>query len=304
MHARRTVVSLAGCATLALVPVLVPGAAQAAAGAPTVALSIDPTHGTPGASVTGTITVANCTAPSFVLDESYVDVNGDPATATPAGTPVVTSDPNVYTVSITVPADAARSDLSEKPVTVTVTATCTTETASPSPLPTVDATPTAGPLVVRATAHAARSAALTAALTANQAQASGTILVDALAAAVITADPKRVKLGTPFTFTLSGCVGGLADLYVLDGAGNDFTVADADVTQTSDTAYKGTFTIPKTAKVGDGGIVADCAQAASASAGVAFFTSPSATGAGAGSGAGSGAGDVPTAVPADPHLTG
>ena len=289
MPARRLVVSLAGCATLALATVLVPGAAQAVVAGPSATLSIDPTHGIPGASLTGTITVANCTGPTFVLSESYVNVNGDPATATLATVPVVTSNPNVYTVSLTVPSDAARSNLSGAPVTVTVTATCSTDTP-----PVLDG-PAGPPLILSPNARVVRSAALTT----NQAQASDTVLVDALAAAVITADPNRVKLGTPFTFTLTGCVGGLADLYVLDGSGNDFTVADADVTQTSATAYHGTFTIPKTAKVGDGGIVADCAQADSTSAGVMFFVNASPAGSGSGSGNG-----VPIAVPSRPHFTG
>ena len=284
MPARRLIVSLAGCATLALATVLVPGAAQAVVAGPSATLSIDPTHGIPGASLTGTITVSNCTGPTFALSESYVDVNGDPATPNPSPVPVVTSNP--YTVSLTVPSDAARSNLSGAPVTVTVTATCRTPQ---SPVPD------APPLVLRPNARVVRSAALTA----DQAQASDTVLVDALAAAVITADPNRVKLGTPFTFTLTGCVGGLADLYVLDGAGNDFTVPDADVTQTSDTAYHGTFTIPTTAKVGDGGIVADCAQADSTSAGVAFFVNASTAGSGSGSGNG-----VPIAIPSRPHFTG
>lgn len=283
MPARRLIVSLAGCATLALATILVPGAAQAVVAGPSATLSIDPTHGIPGASLTGTITVSNCTRPTFALSESYVDVNGDPATATPPAVPVVTSNPDVYTVSLTVPSDAARSNLSGAPVTVTVTATCSTPV------------PDSPPLVLNPKARVVRSAALTA----NQAQASDTVLVDALAAAVITADPNRVKLGTPFTFTLTGCVGGLADLYVLDGAGNDFTVPDADVTQTSDTAYHGTFTIPTTAKVGDGGIVADCAQADSTSAGVAFFVNASTAGSGSGSGNG-----VPIAIPSRPHFTG
>lgn len=287
MPARRLIVSLAGCATLALATILVPGAAQAVVAGPSATLSIDPTHGIPGASLTGTITVSNCTRPTFALSESYVDVNGDPATATPPAVPVVTSNPDVYTVSLTLPSDAARSNLSGAPVTVTVTATCSTPV------------PDSPPLVLNPKARVVRSAALTA----NQAQASDTVLVDALAAAVITADPNRVKLGTPFTFTLTGCVGGLADLYVLDGAGNDFTVPDADVTQTSDTAYHGTFTIPTTAKVGDGGIVADCAQADSTSAGVAFFVNASTAGSGNGSGSGSGNG-VPIAIPSRPHFTG
>lgn len=279
MPARRLIVSLAGCATLALATVLVPGTAQAVVAGPSATLSIDPTHGIPGASLTDTITVANCTGPTFALSESYVDVNGNPASATPATVHVVTSTPHVYTVSLTIPSDAARSNLSGAPVTVTVTATCGT------------------PLVPNPNARVVRSAALTA----NQAQASDTVLVDALAAAVITADPNRVQLGTPFTFTLTGCVGGLADLYVLDGAGKDFTVADADVTQTSATAYHGTFAIPKTAKVGDGGIVADCAQADSTSAGVAFFSKPTTASSGSGSGSRNG---VPVAIPSRPHFTG
>lgn len=290
MPARRLVVSLAGCATLALATVLVPGAAQAVVAGPSATLSIDPTHGIPGASLTGRITVTNCATPTFALSESYVDVNGNPATATPTTVPVVTPHPDVYTVSLTVPTDAARSNLSGAPVTVTVTATCN-----------LDAPPVLNspPLVLNPNARVLRSAALTI----NQAQATDTVLVDALAAAVITADPNRVQLGTPFTFTLTGCIGGLADLYVLDGAGKDFTVADADVTQTSETRYHGTFTIPKTAKVGDGGIVADCAQADSTSAGVAFFSK--ATTAGSGSGSGNGSGNrVPVAIPSRPHFTG
>lgn len=286
MPARRLIVSLAGCATLALATVLVPGAAQAVVAGPSATLSIDPTHGIPGASLTGTITVSNCTGPTFALSESYVNVNGNPATATPPAVPVLTPNPDVYTVSLTVPSDAARSNLSGAPVTVTVTVTC-------SAPPVLDVPP----LVLSPNARVVRSAALTA----NQAQASDTVLVDALAAAVITADPNRVKLGTPFTFTLTGCVGGIADLYVLDGAGNDFTVPDADVTQTSDTAYHGTFTIPTTAKVGDGGIVADCAQADSTSAGVAFFVNASTAGSGSGNGSGNG---VPIAIPSRPHFTG
>ncbi len=83
MPARRLIVSLAGCATLALATVLVPGAAQAVVAGPSATLSIDPTHGIPGASLTGTITVSNCTGPTFALSEST-----STSTATPPPLPL------------------------------------------------------------------------------------------------------------------------------------------------------------------------------------------------------------------------
>jgi hypothetical protein len=115
-------------------------------------------------------------------------------------------------------------------------------------------------------------------------------------APAVTVDPDTVKPGASFAFTITGCTGGLADLFFLDGDGNDTDVPFGNVTQTSATAYKGTFTVPTDAALGDGGIIVDCSQAASTGAGVRIVSSSS-------SGGGSGA-PIPVPVVDTPHFTG
>jgi hypothetical protein len=263
-----------GITGLAVAASLVPSSFAQAAPAPTAALTTSPTSGTPGTPVTGTITVTNCPTATVSVTGGYVNVNGDDATTTPV-TAATTADPNVFTAELAVPTDAARSDLSDSPVTFTATATCSTSTPPPT----------------NPTLRTARAAA------ANQAVGTATVVVNAVAPPTVTVSPKRVKLGKAFTFTISGCTGGLADLFMLDGAGHDTSIPNANVVTTSATAYHGSFKVPTSAKVGSGGLVVDCAQAANAGAGLVLFT----TAANAGSGSGA---PVAVPVPRVPHFTG
>ncbi len=284
--------SVLGIAGLSLAAVLVPTYAaqatpRAVAPASVGTLVIDPTEALPGAVVAATVSIdeaASCTVEAVTIQGTYVDVNGDDATTSVV--PTTKQDSLTYTANLTIPADAARSDLSEEPVSYEATAACdtVTETASPTPSATVPA-------------GLKRAAAVKAVVATTPTPAgSATVTVLATTAPTVTVNPDTVHTGKSFTFTITGCTGGLADLYFLDGDDNDTTVPDANVTQDSATAYHGTFTVATNAALGDGGIVVDCAQAASSGAGVRIVDDST---------DGSGSGD-PIAVPvgSTPHFTG
>lgn len=282
MSARRTTV-LTAVSALALGAAVLPlSLAEAATGSPTVTLSVAPTHGTPGTSLTGTITLANCDTPSVTVSGTYVDVNGDPAT-TPTVTAVAT-DATHFTAALSVPSDAARSDLSGQPLAFTATATCAAATASPSPSATATASPSPAPTA-------------TAAPGTTTATGTADVAVDALAEPTVTVSPTTVRAGQAFSFTITGCTGGLADLYLLDGADNDTSVPDSGVTQLSATSYRGTMTVPAKAAGGSGALVVECAQAASGGADLTVVAAPGTTASGP-------VAPPATAVTRTPHFTG
>lgn len=261
MKNRRTLTLTAVSALAVSAAVLPLSLAQAATGSPTASLVVAPAHGTPGTSLTGTITVASCDTPSVVVNGTYVDVNGDPAT-TPTVT-AVAQDATTFTAALSVPADAARSDLSEEPLTFTASVTCATSSPSPSPSPSATPTATASPTPAATAAPAVRARAAAAPVSAT---ASANVTVDALAEPVVTVTPSTVTVGKAFSFSITGCTGGLADLYTLDGADKDTSVPQGAVDQLSATSYRGTVTIPANATVGAGSLVVECAQAASSGA--------------------------------------
>ena len=256
-----------GIASLSLAAVLVPAHALAAV-ASVGSLVVDPTEGLPGASVSGTVTIdpASCTVSSVSISGAYVDTKGKDATVDPVPA-AQQGTSSTYRATLVLPSDAASTDVSDSSVTYSATAVCADAAATPSPAP--------------------RPAGST--------HLAGTASVKVLtfAAPVVTVDPDTVEVGKSFAFSVTGCLGGLADFFFLDGDGNDATVPD---TAGSATSFHGSYTVAQTAATGDGGIVVDCAQTAQGAAGVRI-THLAAEGK---------AGGAPVAVPviSRPHFTG
>jgi hypothetical protein len=251
--------------------------ALAAHAAPTVTLSVAPHHGVPGAAITGTINVAECSPDSISVTGTYVDVDGEDAT-TPAV--AATNQGNgVWSAALTVPADAARTSLSDEPVTFTATpdSACDPDSQAPE----------------SRRADSRRAAALPAAVVAT---GTATVVVDDLAAATLTVTPASVKAGGTFTYSISSCVGGIADFYLEDNDGNDTDIEESTVTShPSATAYTGTMTVPADAVTGDAGVFLECAQSGPADAALLITDGSAGNGGGA-----------PVAVPVDnaPTFTG
>ena len=246
---RRTLPSVLGVATVAVSAALLH--ASPAFAAPTATLVVTPDHGTPGTSLSATVTLTECTATAVSITGSYVDVDGEDATTAPVAA-TAGGDPATWNATLEVPDDAARSSLSEEPVTFTANVTCEGG-ATPSGTDTVE--------------------------------------VDDLAEPTVTTDPDAVAPGDAFEFSITGCTGGLADIYFVDGDGNDYDVPESAVSEDSATAYSGTYTVPGDAVAGDGGLGVECTQAASSGADVTVLGAE---------GDGGGAGEGGAAPPADP----
>lgn len=280
MSRRRTVSTFTGLAGLSLAAVLSPvGLAHAVEGDPTVTLTITPTSGVPGAELAATVVLTNCAATSVTITGRYFNVDGDDNAATP---PVeVAQTDGEFRTSLAVPADAARSDLSDAQVTFTASADCTAPTPQGS---------TAPPTLTN------QQPGLKAAAAANVVTGTAKVTVLATAAPTIVVDPDRVKRGASFRYTVTGCTGGLVDLFFEDADGTDVDIDPASVIADSATAFHGTFTTTAATALGDAGLFVDCAQAAGFGAGV-VVTDSATTGDGGG---------APVAVPvrSAPHFTG
>lgn len=280
MSRRRIATTFAGLAGLSLAAVLSPiGLAQAVEGTPTVTLTINPTSGVPGAELGATVVLANCDATSVTITGRYFNVDGDDNAPTPTVT--VAQANGEFHTSLPVPADAARSDLSETQITYTASADC----AAPAP-ETTTAPPTAQP-GLKSAPHAAA---------ANVVTGTAKVTVLATAAPTIVVDPDNVVRGGAFTYKVTGCTGGLVDLFFEDANGTDVDIDPADVVTDSATAFHGTFTTTSATALGDGGLFVDCAQAAGLGAGVAVSDAALEAG----------GGGAPVAVPvrSTPHFTG
>lgn len=276
---RRLLALSTATAAVGLAAALLP--ATAASAASTVTMTVAPTHGVPGTAINATIDVSGCSPDVVTVTGSYVDVDGQDAT-TPSVQATHTSGTS-WTASLAVPADAARSSLSEEPVRFTATPDASCDpSATPTPTPTATLAP-----------QGSRSTAAAAAVPTG----SANVTVDDLPAATLTVDPTTVQRGKTFDYTITGCTGGVADFYLEDNAGTDTDIPDSTVTSSaSSTSFKGTMTVPAKAATGPAGVFLECAQAASAEADLEI-TAP------AGSGSGSGGG-VPVAVRATPRFTG
>lgn len=270
---RRLLALSTATAAVGLAAALLPAVAANAAGA--VTIDVTPTHGVPGAALNATIDVTGCTPDVVTVTGSYVDVDGEDATTPPVQ--ATHGSGTSWTAALTVPDDAARSSLSEEPVTFTATPDSSCDTASPSPSPSSTLAPSA---------HRAPAAVPT---------DSADVTVDDLPAATLTVDPSTVQRGKTFDYTIAGCTGGVADFYLEDNDGTDTDIPDSTVTsQPSSTGYKGTMTVPADAATGPAGVFLECTQAASAEADLEI-TAPGSDGNGNG---------VPVAVPATPSFTG
>ena len=281
--ARRLLALSTSVAAAGLGLALLPALAANAAGS--VSVSVDPTHGVPGTSLDVTITVSGCSPDVVTLTGTYVDTNGDDATITPVE---ATNDgEGGWHATTAIPADAARTSLTDEPLRLTATPDSSCDTsASPTPSPT--ASPTTPPAALR------RASAKAAAAPAAVPTGSANVVIDGLAAATLTVDPTSVKAGSAFDYSITGCVDGVADFYLEDNDGNDYDIPESSITsQPSKDAYKGTFTVPANAVTGDAGVFLECTQAESADAALVITDGT----------AGSGGG-VPVPVTGRPRFTG
>ena len=263
--ARLSTVVVLGVAA-ALTPAL---AAQAA---PSVSVVVNPDHGVPGAAITGTITVAECTPDAVSVSGTYVDINGEDAT-TP--TVAATNQGNgVWTAALTVPADAARTSLSDEPVTFTATpdSACDPDQQPPT---------------------ARRAGSVPASVVAT---GSATVVVSNLSPALLSINPTSLAAGQSFQYGISNCVGGIADFYLEDNDGTDTDIDPSTVTShPSATVWAGRMATPSDAVTGPAGVFLECAQSGPVDA--SLVITDGATGVGGG---------APVAVPVDdaPTFTG
>ncbi|MDX6268548.1 MAG: hypothetical protein QOD70_3288 [Frankiales bacterium] len=269
---RRLLALSTATAAVGLTAALLPAVAASAANG--VTMSVAPTHGVPGASINATIDVSGCSPEVVTVTGSYVDVNGEAATTTPVT--ATKGSGTSWTAALTVPADAARTSLSEEQVTFTATPDASCDPAATQSMQSQRSLAAAPAAVPTGTAK---------------------VTVDDLPAATLTVDPSTVQRGKTFDYTIAGCTGGVADFYLEDNDGTDTDIPDSTVTsQPSSTGYKGKMTVPANDAAGPAGVFLECAQAGSAEADLEI-TAPASSGGGSGSG-------VPVAVPATPRFTG
>ena len=273
---RRSLTLLASSAALGTTLALLPALAAHADG--TVSMTVDPTHGVPGTALTASITVSGCSPDAVTVTGTYVNTDGEDATITPVQAD--NKGEGSWTAALAIPQDAARTSLSQEPLKLTATPD---SACDPSSQPT---SPPAGAPGL----HAARVGMAAAVPT-----GTANVIIDDLAAAKLVVDPGSVKPGGTFDYTITGCVGGVADFYLEDNDGNDTDIPDSTVTsQPSATSFKGTMMVPAGATLGDAGVFLECTQAGSADAALLIFDD-----------SGSGGG-TPVAVPVTgrPHFTG
>jgi hypothetical protein len=231
---RRRFVRTASAAGLVLLAV---GVATPASAANDFTVTIDPTSAKPGDSlhITGTAP-AECADGSFTVTQAYT--NGDSAAP---GDQTVTTTPAAITgttidTTVTVPADAVRSDAAENdpvlPDTVTVSfADCGGAAKSSTPVAV-----TVLPLSTSQT---------------------------------ITLNPASPKSGSQVTVTSTNCVGGVIDAFIEDVDGNDFEIT-GDVTGTTFTGVATLTGATASQDPGDAVAYVSCAQSQLASADAVF----------------------------------
>ncbi len=222
----RSLRAVGGVLAVAVAAVLGPVLPALAAAAPTpkASLAVTPDSAEPGAALKATVTLTNCTATTVRITGTYVDVNGDDATS-PSATATRSGTTGPYTATLKVPADAARSDITDQPLHLTAKATCTGGSSA-------------------------------------DVQDGADVAVEPTAASTTKVDPKSLRAGRTLRFTVSGCTGGPADVYFEDSKQKFFDVSDRGVTFSKNgEAFAGEFRVPTEASTGQGYFVVECSQA-------------------------------------------